>query len=111
MAAPYEATGSMTDDESFVFTVKIEKPDGSSITWADYTFDYELSGCGVKLALDEANGILIDAGEDFATISADPDYRLRAGQYRQGFRCTHIATGIVTQLFDGTITVTEGNFR
>lgn len=111
MGAPYEATGSMTDDESFGFAVKIEKPDGSSITWADYSFEYEISGCGVKLVLDESDGITIDDVNDLATIAADPDYRLRAGQYRHGFRCTQIATGTVAQLFDGTVTVTEGNFR
>jgi hypothetical protein len=44
--AAYECTATLTDDESFGFTLELKNPDGSGPAWADYTFEYELTGCG-----------------------------------------------------------------
>lgn len=111
MGAAYEATGCLTDDESFGFTMELKAASGGAAALSGYSFEYVLEGCGAKLALNEANGITVDDANDIIVVAAAPDYRLRAGQYRHGFRMTQISTGFVTQLFDGPVTVTEGNFR
>jgi hypothetical protein len=63
-----------------------------------------------SLSLDDANGITVNAGDNTATVDPGVTYRLKRGQYRHGFRMTHTPSGKVTQLFDGPVVVTEGNF-
>ena len=109
--AAYEATGSLTDDESFGFSLELKQPNGTSLPLADYTFEYELIGCSVTLKLDSASGITTDIPNSLVVIDPGADYRLKPGQYRHGFRLTHTSSNKTTQLFDGTITVTEGNFQ
>ena len=112
MGAAYEATISMTDDETFLFTVEPRTAAGAAPAWAEFTFEYSLIGCGNDLDLTEGSGLTIDEAEDTVTIGpVDRTTRLRCGQYRHGLRMTEIASGITTQLFDGTVTVTQGNFR
>jgi hypothetical protein len=108
--AAYEATITLTDDETFLFTVVPRTPAGGVPTWANYTYEYSLSGCGVSLTLTEDDGIEIDETADHLVIGpADRTYRLPVGQFKHGFRMTEIASNVATQHFDGTVTVTEGN--
>lgn len=110
MGAAYEVTGTLTDDESFGFSMELKDNAGGSLVWAEYAFVYEARGCGAVLALDEANGITIDEINDVIMVDAPTDYRFRPGQYRHGFRATHLPSGKTTQIFDGSLAVTEGNF-
>jgi hypothetical protein len=110
MAAAYQATTTLTDDESFGFAVTIQS-EGESVALGDYAFEYEVRGCGENLSLDMANGITIDLADNLVIVDPGSDRRLKAGQYRHGFRAKHIESGRVVQLFDGTVTVSEGNFR
>lgn len=111
MGAAYECTIAMTDDETFLFNVIPQTAAGAVPVWADYSFEYALNGCGVTLTLTEASGINVDTVNDLVSIGpADRTYRLPAGEYRHGLRITEISSDIVTQLFDGLVTVTEGNF-
>lgn len=112
MSAPYECLIDMTDDETFLFTVEPRDDDNNAPTWANVSFEYCLNGCGVSLTLTDGQGIEIDEGDGTLTIGPpDRDYRLRPGQYKHGFAMRDIASGIVTQLFDGSVSVTEGNLR
>lgn len=110
MAAAYQATTTLTDDESFGFAVMIQH-EGESVALDDYTYEYELRGCGETLELNLSNGITIDLDDNLVIVDPGSDRRLRAGQYRHGFRAKHTESGRVVQLFDGTVTVSEGNFR
>lgn len=110
MAAAYEATTSCTDDETFIHTIPMLNEAGEPFEVADYAFEYSLQGCGVDLLLTEGDGITIDIPTATATITPGIDYRLAVGVYRHGFRKRDLATDQVDQIFDGTVTVTEGNF-
>lgn len=111
MAAAYECSISMTDDETLLFNIKPQTSAGAAPTWADYTFEYALTGNGITLLLTETDGIEVDDTNDILTIGpADRAYRLAAGEYKHGLRMTTVSGDITTQLFDGTVTVTEGNF-
>ena len=111
MAAAYDCSISMTDDETLLFNIIPQTSAGAAPTWADYAFEYALTGNGITLALTETDGIEVDEINDLLTIGpADRTYRLAAGEYKHGLRMTTVADEITTQLFDGTITVTEGNF-
>jgi len=112
MAAAYECSISMTDDETFLFAIEPRTPVGGVPVWADYTYEYALDGCGADLTLTEGDGLVVDTILNLITIGpVDRTYRLRAGTYRHGFRMTETASNTTIQHFDGTVTVTEGNFR
>lgn len=110
MAAAYECTVSCTDDETFLLTLELMKSDGSPFEVADYAFEYSLKGCGADLSLDEADGIAVDVVNATLTISPGVDVRLNRGTYQHGLRKRNLSTDQVDQIFDGTVTVTEGNF-
>ena len=108
--AAYECTAACTDDETFILTLELLKSDGTPFEVADYAFEYILKGCGADQLLTEADGISKDVPTATLTISPGVDYRLRRGTYQHGLRKTNLATGQVDQIFDGSVTVTEGNF-
>lgn len=113
--AGYTVDKAFTDDETFEFAVALTSAGDEPIPWDQYSADYSLTDCGRSVALlTDASAGGIEAteidGEQILTISA-PWLRLRPGAYRHGLRLTHIETGKASQLFDGTITITEGNFR
>lgn len=111
MSAAYECTIQMTDDETLLFNVSLKDASGNPPTWGDYAYEYVIDGNGVTLNLTEGAGIVVDEINDLLTIApVDRTYRLAAGTYRHGLRATEISTETTTQYFDGTITVSEGNF-
>jgi|SRR6478609_7537642 len=110
MTAPYEAIINCTDDETFVFTVEPRKTDGSMPVWSDVAATYALNGCGTSMVLTIGNGITIDEPLGLMTIGpVDRSYRLKPGQYKHGLTVTQPSSGVTLQMFDGTVTVTEGN--
>lgn len=112
MAAAYECSISLTDDETFLFAIEPRTPAGAVPVWADYTYEYSLVGCGRDLTLTEGAGLVVDTLLDLITIGpVDRTARLPVGVYRHGFRMTEISSDTTIQHFDGTVTVTEGNFR
>lgn len=113
MAAAYECTASCTDDESFVLTLQLMNSDNTPFDVTGYSFEYSLNGCGGcsgSYDLDETDGIEVDPVTATLTITPGLDVRLRPGTYTHGFRKTHLVSGQVDQIFDGTVTVTEGGF-
>jgi hypothetical protein len=111
MSAAYECSISMTDDETFLFNLALRDDAGDPPVWADYTYEYVLTGCGVTLTLTDSDGIVVNETDDLLEIGpTDRDYRLAAGTYKHGFRTTETGSGTTVQHFDGTVTVTEGNF-
>lgn len=109
MAADYEVTFSMTDSESFRFTVPILDADGDPLDLTGKTFEYALWGNGEDILLDATDGVSVDLETSIVTVSLDADRRLREGLYQHGFRSTS-GDGETVQHFDGTVTVSEGGF-
>lgn len=110
MAAAYECTVSCTDDETFILTLELMKANGDPFEVGDYAFEYSVQGCGENRLLDEASGITKDTINATLTISPGVDFRFKRGTYQHGLRKSNLTTGQVDQIFDGTVTVTEGNF-
>jgi hypothetical protein len=109
MAAAYEVTLSLTDSETFRFTVPLVDEDGTPLPLEGLAFEYVLWGCGESLSLDEASGISVDLDTSIVTVAPDPERRLSIGTYQHGFRSTD-ENDITTQHFDGDVTVTKGGF-
>lgn len=111
MAADYEVTLSLTDSESFRFTVPLVDVDGDPLPLDGLAFEYVLDGCGCggDLRLDETDGISVDLDTSIVTIAPDPERRLRCGTYQHGFRSTD-ANNVTIQHFDGEVSVTKGGF-
>lgn len=108
--AAYECTAACTDDETFLLTLVLTKADGTLFPVASYAFEYSIRGCGSDILLVEGNGISKDLPTSALTISPGVDYRLKRGTYQHGLRKRDLTTGQVDQIFDGAVTVTEGNF-
>lgn len=109
MAADYEVTLSLTDSESFRFTVPLVDASGEPLPLDGKTFEYVLWGCGEGLRLDESSGISVDLDTSIVTVAPDPDRRLRVGTYNHGFRSTDADLNTI-QHFDGEVSVSKGGF-
>lgn len=108
-SAPYEVNVSGSDDETFMFSIPFETEDGSAFPFTDYAIDYAVSSRhGRDLVLTEGSGITIAA--PVVTFRAERG-RLRRGVYEHGCRLRNLVTGDEFQVFDGTVTISEGNFR
>lgn len=106
--APYRADVALSDDATFELPpVEIAVADGTAFPFGDYAFEYSVAGLPL---FTQADGIAVQADQNAIVISR-PTARLPVGRYPHGLRYREIATGRVSQLFDGTLTITEGNFR
>jgi hypothetical protein len=106
--APYEVNVTGTDDETFVFAIPFENADGTEFPFDEYEIEYSLSHRGSRrLLLTQGSGITIDNGV-VAFSAARP---MQRGQYEHGCRLRRIANDQLIQVFDGAVTIGEGNFR
>jgi len=95
-----------SDGESLSFGVKFVNTDGSDYPFEDYTHTYTLydQAHGEVMSLDESDGITIDTSSgqvDFLRLEPG----LAVGRYEHRLRRTHIATQIVEDYFDGSVTI------
>lgn len=109
--AAFRVDRSFTDDETIELSFEWKMKDGSDFPWAEYDIAYSLVGCGQTIALTLDNGISVNEELNAFIVEPGIGRRLRPGQYRHGVRITHLETGKVIQPVDGTVTITEGNFR
>lgn len=107
-SAPYEVLITGTDDETFLFAIPFENADGTAFPFGDYEIEYALSGSGQSVRLSQGSGITVSAPN--VTFRSSGGF-MSPGVYTHGCRVKHIASGDYTQVFDGTVTITEGNFR
>lgn len=111
MSAAYELNLKMTDDETLLFNLQIDDAEGNPLVWANFNFEYSLNGEGVSIKLTDGNGISVDTVTPALIVTTpDPNFRLPVGVHRHGLRVKHVGSGVMTQLIDGTVTVSEGNF-
>lgn len=107
-SAPYEVNVTASDDETFAFSIPFENADGTAFPFDDYEIEYAVTNRGPRLLLTQTDGITIADG--VVTFMA-PRGRLAPGTYEHGCRMRAIASGIESQVFDGSVTITEGQFR
>lgn len=107
-SAPYEVNVTGTDDETYAFSVPFENADGSAFPFSDFAIEYSVAQCGSPvLSLTQGNGITV-VGSSVTFKAARGS--LKVGEYQHGCRIRHKTTGDETQVFDGSVTITEGNF-
>lgn len=111
MAAAYECTISCTDDETFILTLILTNTDGTVFPVNDYSFEYSAKGSPDCVLLNETDGVTKDAVTGALTITPGMSYRFKRGLYQHGLRKTNSSTGQVDQIFDGSLSVSEGNFN
>jgi hypothetical protein len=105
--APYEVNVSGTDDETFMFVLPFENADGSAFPFNQYEVEYSLTHFGEqRLFLTQAAGITIDNG----SVIFNGGQPIQQGEYEHGCRVRRIENGQLVQVFDGTVTIGEGNF-
>jgi hypothetical protein len=111
MSACCELNLKMTDDETLLFNLEIVDAEGAPLTWSNFVFDYTIKSPAVTVNLAQGSGISVDTVSNALIITTpDPNYRLPVGIHPHGLRAKHIGTGVMVQLMDGDITVSEGNF-
>lgn len=109
-SAPYEVNVTGTDDETFAFSIPFENADGSDFPFDQYTIEYVVSEDGRPvLTLTEGNGITLTPPH--VTFKKPGSGSLDKGDYEHGCRVRHLSTGDTFQLFDGSVTIREGNFK
>lgn len=102
--APYEVTVTGTDDETFAFVIPFANEDGTAFPFATYAIEYAVAG---YMSLAEGAGITVTAPNVTFKAAAGT---LKPGIYSHGCRLRHLTTGEYIQVFDGTVTIAEGNF-
>lgn len=106
--APYEVNVSGTDDETFLFAIPFEQEDGTAFPFESYSIEYVVTkGGGQRLFLTLGNGITVNAPD---VVFRAARGSLRNGEYQHGCRIKHLTTGDEFQVFDGTVSIGEGNF-
>lgn len=107
-SAPYEVNVTGTDDEAFVFTIPFENSDGTAFPFAEYEIEYSVKkGGSPRLLLTQGDGITI---ADSVVTFDGGNSPLSVGEYAHGCRIRNIESGKFFQVFDGSVTISEGNF-
>lgn len=109
--APYSIDANFTDDETIQFALYCDASDGTPLPLAGLTVEYVVRDAGgaEMFRLTEGAGITIDRTLSSVAFKAAAG-RLAPGRYTHGGRFVLTATNEPTQLFDGTLRISEGNF-
>jgi len=107
-SAPYEFTFSASDDATVLFALDFALDDEESFPFDEYDFEYSVNNCGSSVLLTVDDGLTID--DPTITFRIEKGV-LPVGQYPHGLRATNKISGDIFQIFDGTLTINEGNFR
>lgn len=111
-AAPYDLPVTMTDDETPQFTLEWVMDDATGFPWSDYVVEYSIGpeNCRRRTPLTAPGAVTIDPTGNLITFDLTSAGICR-GRYEHGCRITNNDTGVETQVFDGLLVVSEGNFR
>lgn len=123
--APYSVNASFSDDETVQLSFLLTNSDGGVLDTSDMQFEYAVnpqggpiedydsslygtSSAGI-LVTQAGGGITVNAlvGQVLITVEMG---RLSPGVYSHGCRIKQVASGKYTQLFDGVLTIAEGEF-
>lgn len=107
--AGYAVNLSFTDDETFSFVADLD-PGEFVIPWPEYRVEYAIRrGCGAPQVFTLDDGVSVDPFINRIFIRSDT-LKLRPGTYPHGLRLFHVPTEGYEQVFDGVVTISEGNF-
>lgn len=121
--APFSVNASFSDDETIQLSFLLQDADGDPLDASDMSFEYAVNPQGgpvedsslygpssAALTVTQVGGgITFDAPSGQMIITVDVG-RLSPGVYSHGCRIKSISGGKYTQLFDGVLTITEGEF-
>src|SRR5690349_19059570 len=108
-SAPYEFNFSASDDATVLFALDFELEDETNFPFDRYGFEYVVRRCGgPAVLLTVGDGLTIDAPALNFRVEKGV---LPVGQHPHGLRAISTITGDVVQIFDGTLSINEGNFR
>ncbi|WP_262268616.1 hypothetical protein [Microvirga yunnanensis] len=106
-SAPYQFCLSASDDATVLFALDFALDGETDFPFEEYEFAYSVGGCGSSVLLTVGNGLTVDAPTMTFRIEKGV---LPVGDYPHGLRATSTVTGDIVQIFDGTLTINEGNF-
>lgn len=123
--APFSVNASFSDDETLQLSFLLQNADGGVLDASDMLFEYAVNPSGGPvedwdsslygtssapiLVTQAGGGITVDlpSGQMIITVEVG---RLAPGVYSHGCRFKSISGGKYTQLFDGVLTIAEGEF-
>lgn len=111
MSAPYSVSFSLTDDTTFGWEAALGVKGEDPFPWEGARAEYSIrDDCGRRVLdmTSDQDGLWADA-ETSRVVCSLPSLRLRPGTYQHGLRLTYPETGVAFQVFDGSVTITEGN--
>lgn len=116
-SAPFEVMLQASPMETFSWQLNITNPDDTAFSFAGYTLDYYLRRAEDIYLFDYnqpiwpfihstiGNGLSLSAPT--ITFGLPPGTTLFPGDYYHMFTLTNIATGVVSEVFDGRVIITE----
>jgi hypothetical protein len=105
--APYQINCAFTDDETPFFAVELLDSANAALDTTGLTFVYVVNRNGSPVFTGAVgSGLTLASGVLTFTIPAGT---LDVGKYTHGCRFTR-SGGVISQLFDGAIVVTQGEF-
>lgn len=123
--APFSVNASFSDDETIQIAALLQDSDGGVLDTSDMLFEYAVNPQGGPvedwdsslygtssapiLVTQVGGGITVDlpSGQLIITVAMG---RLSPGVYSHGCRFKSISGGKYVQLFDGLLTISEGEF-
>ncbi|MBF9234682.1 hypothetical protein [Microvirga alba] len=106
--APYEVHVTGTDDETFLFSIPFESADGTAFPFGGYAIEYVVAKHGHNiLRLSQGSGLTVSPPN---VVFKAARGSLHVGEYDHGCRLRSLETGDEFQVFDGSVTIGEGNF-
>lgn len=122
--APFSVNASFSDDETIQLSFLLQDADGDVLDASDMLFEYAVnpqsgsddwcsslygSSSAPILVTQTGGGITVDLPSGQLIIIVDMG-RLAPGVYSHGCRFKSISGGKYVQLFDGLLTIAEGEF-
>lgn len=105
--APYTIDCTWSDDETPTFALACLASGGSALDTSSMTFEYVVrDSCDAKVTTLTQGAGITNGGATGAITFTLPT--LAVGRYSHG--CRFSVSGVYTQLFDGSIVVSEGDF-
>jgi hypothetical protein len=110
-AGGYRYDQTFSEAETVEFVLVFTKTDDTAFPWADYTFEYAVSGTGISLTSAPFAGIAVDTlSATVLFVVADP-FDLSPDTYAHECRMVAVVGGHKKSIFSGYLTIADTPFR